>query len=341
MKRHLTVFLLAVWTAVGGIPRLAAAETDRGPHFQEVLRLIRAHLPGVTEDELSQAMVEGLLTHFHPRVLLVTNASETVSTATNLVLRSEFLDGAWGYLRIGNVAPGLASQLDSATEALRATNQVRGWILDLRYAGGEDYRAAAEVVERFVADERVLLGWNGTALKSAARTNAITVPTAVIIHGQTRGAGEALAAALREFGPALLVGRNTAGQAAAVVSYPLGEGRDLQIANATLFVGESHPLTNSVVPDVNVSIAPENERAFYDGSTPPITPADTASRARPRINEATLIRRQRESSPNAPAEVPPAAAAAEPEIPAVRDPDLARAIDLLKAIQLLGRPSAR
>ncbi|PYM14259.1 MAG: hypothetical protein DME18_07130, partial [Verrucomicrobia bacterium] len=50
------------------------AETNDLPHFQEVFRLLRANLPNASEEELNRAAVQGLLTQFYPRVVLVTNA---------------------------------------------------------------------------------------------------------------------------------------------------------------------------------------------------------------------------------------------------------------------------
>ncbi|HKI72408.1 MAG TPA: hypothetical protein VKA81_08540, partial [Verrucomicrobiae bacterium] len=40
------------------------AETNDSPHFQEVFRLLRANLPNVSEEELNQAAVQGLLHEF-------------------------------------------------------------------------------------------------------------------------------------------------------------------------------------------------------------------------------------------------------------------------------------
>lgn len=341
-KRSLPCRLLllaaAAWFGAGLGDSLPAAEPDSFPHFQEVLRLLRANLEGVTEEELNRALVEGLLDHFHPRVLLVTNTLAPPAP-TNHVLQRQIYEPAFAYLRLGSVGAGLAAQLDAALDSLRATNTLRGLILDLRYTDGEDYRAAAEAADRFTSLERPLLRWQDTQIRSTAKTNAISLPTAVLVNPETRGAPEALAAILREIGPSVAVGRTTPGLAAAAVTFPLGENRELRIASATLTVGDRLMLTNGVVPDITVDVSDEDERAYYEGKTPPTpAPAAAARTAVPRVNEAELMRRRRGNSTEGTSgealPTPPSASA--PAVPAVADPALARAIDLLKAVALLG-----
>src|SRR5580765_8534965 len=58
-----------------------AAETNDLPHFQEIFRLLRANLSDVTEEDLNRAAVQGLLTRYYPRVILVTNDSSAGAAA--------------------------------------------------------------------------------------------------------------------------------------------------------------------------------------------------------------------------------------------------------------------
>jgi len=338
LSGRLLLLAAGAWFGAGLGVRLPAAEPAAYPHFQEVLRLLRANLEGATEEELNRALVQGLLDHFHPRVLLLTNA-EPAPAPTNHVLRSEIYEPAFAYLRLGSVGAGLATQLDAALDSLRATNTVRGLILDLRYTDGEDYRAAAEAADRFTSVERPLLCWQDTQLRSTAKTNAVALPTAILVNTETRGAPEALAAVLREIGPSVVVGRTTPGVAAAAVTFPLGADRGLRIASAALTVGDRLVLTNGVVPDITIDVSPEDERAYYDGKAPPTPPAEAAARAAtPRVNEAELMRRRRGTTPDGTSDEapPPPPSASAPAAPAVGDPALARAIDLLKAVALLG-----
>src|SRR6185503_15236598 len=96
---------------------------------------------------------------------------------------------------------------------MASTNSLTGLVLDLRYAGGFDYSAAAATADLFVNAARPLLNWGNGVVSSQEKTNAIQVPVAVLVNGRTAGAAEALAAALRETGSGLILGGKTAGQA--------------------------------------------------------------------------------------------------------------------------------
>src|SRR6185503_19057386 len=77
------------------------AETNDPPHFQEIFRLLRAHLPNVSEEDLNRAAVQGLLTQFYPRVILVTNDSPAgVIAEALLVSQATVYDKSYGYLRV-------------------------------------------------------------------------------------------------------------------------------------------------------------------------------------------------------------------------------------------------
>ena len=111
-----------------------------------------------------------------------------------------------------------------AFQQLGATNKLKGLVLDLRYTSGKDYEAAAAVADLFVSKERPLLNWGKGIVRSSSKTDAIEVPVAVLVNGQTAGAAEALAAVLREAGSGLVLGSRTAGQAMIAEEFPLKNG---------------------------------------------------------------------------------------------------------------------
>src|SRR5437762_8341877 len=107
-------------------PRLRA-ETNDPPHFQEIFRLLRTHLPNVSEEDLNRAAVQGLLTRFYPRVILMTNDSPASASAeAPMVSQATVFGKSYGYLRVARVAAGLAEQLKSAYDKLDATNKLKG-----------------------------------------------------------------------------------------------------------------------------------------------------------------------------------------------------------------------
>ena len=331
---------LAAALAVAGAMRAASAEL---PDFDEVYRLIRSNAVGVTEAELGQAAVEGLLTQLHSQVQLVTNATPTqsASPATNaLVAVGRMFDRAFAYIRIGQVEAGVAEVFEARWREVSGSNRVDGLVLDLRFATGSDYQEAGRVADRFVATERPLLEWGSTKITATAKTNALTLPMTILVNGETAGAAEALAGALRQAGVGLMLGSATGGHASQYKEFPLRNGQVLRIASAPVKLGDGANLpAKGLRPDIVVAVKLNDERGYLDdpyrGATGVRRGTNVVGAAtnRPaRLTEADLVRMKRQGfnlDDDEPAGLarPPVA-----EAPVVTDPALARALDLLKGL---------
>lgn len=358
MKKLLTdLRLLCVVTVALActFPGVVRADTNDLPHFQEVLRVLRANLAGVSEEELNRAAVAGLLNQFYPQVMLVTNTATGVEGSAR-ISRTAVYDKAFGYIRVVEVGKGLSDQIASAYAALAQTNKLKGLVLDLRFAGGADYEAAAKAADRFLTGDQLLLDWHDGSARSTAKPDSIKLPVAVLVNRQTAAAAEALAAVLRETDAALLIGATTAGGASVFKEFSLTDGQKLRIASGSVQTGSGRKLTREgLTPDIEVVIAGEDEALFFgdpfaqipdSASTLRNAGATTNSTARPRrrINEAELVRLQREGQElRDPAQTreelaAPAARSVEAGAePAMRDLALARALDLLKGIAIMGQ----
>jgi hypothetical protein len=335
------------------------ADTNDAPHFQELFRLLRANLPDVSEDDLNRAAVQGLLNQFYPRVILGTNSvTPDAGPEDSLTGKAAVYGESYGYVRVARVATGLADRIKSSVEKLGATNKLKGLVLDLRFAGGRDYLAAAKAADGFVSKEQPLLDWEEGSARSTAKAESITVPLAVLVNQQTSGAAEALAAVLRETDAAVLIGSRTAGQAQVFKELDLSNGQRLRIATGQVKIGKGKPLpATGVVPDIEVSIGAEDERVYFDDPFKVLPRVAARRRAtnnvaqtgstnqipRRRLNEAELVRLQREgSSPDEQdAIASPGSVDQDSSVPVVRDPALARALDLLKGIAIVERTLAR
>ncbi len=308
--------LLAVWLLLtGGQASLLAqakAEEAQGPDFKEVYDLIRTNLAGMSEGQLNRAAVGGLVSGLAPRVALVTNAAAPGTAGeTPLVIKSSVFDGDILYVRVGRVGDGLAKAISAACSKPETTNKLKGVALDLRYAGGDDYAAAAAAADLFVKKEQPLLNWGNGMVQSKEKSNAIALPVAVLVNRQTAGAAEALAGALRETGAGLILGGRTAGQAMVAQEFPLKNGDRLRIATAPVKLGDGSALSaQGLKPDIAVEVSPEDERAYYadafkvadrtnllaSAGGPPTGSGSGTNRVarRPRFNEAELVRERRE-----------------------------------------------
>lgn len=346
MQRR-TMSLFAGLAAVVAVPLSLSAQSD-APDFKEVYDLVREHLPGLSPGELDRAAIQGLVTALAPKVWLVTNNPGWPAEERTLI-KSNLFDGDMAYLRVGKVAEGLDKNVRQACDHLRSTNDLKGLVLDLRYAGGDDYASAAATADLFLKNERPLLNWGAGVVRSKDKADAISVPVAVLVNAQTAGASEALAAVLRETGAGLILGSRTAGQAAMMKEFPLKHGQRLRIATAPVQLADGSSLSGAgLKPDITVQVSPEDEHAYYGNEFQAISSTDMLAQSglsltnralgtnrtrRLRFNEAELVRERREGvsledDGNAGTDN-------EPEKPFVRDPALARALDLLKGLAVV------
>lgn len=330
------------WALVGvGLlaANLQAAEVASTPDFKEVQQIIREHLAGATDKTMNQAAVDGLLLALKGRALLGRTNGEAGTNAGVLVSRQNYFGGGIGYVRVGRIAAGLADSVRTAVEQLAATNALTGLVLDLRFAGGDDYAAAAATVDLFLSKEVPLMNAGQGLVHSQEKTNAIRWPVVALVNAETAAGAEALAAMLRQSGAGLVIGGRTAGRAAVMQEFKLSGGQTLRVAVAPVLLGDAKPLpATGMVPDIEVPVKLEDERGFYAEpmmvSGGGITSTNhVRSARRPRVSEADLVREKRGE-----VDAETLAAArdkAEHETSVLADPVLSRAVDLLKGLAVV------
>ncbi len=346
MTRIGQTILAALFLAAASV---APAATNDAPDFNEVLGLVRTHLPGATDADLNRAAVDGLLAALRGKVAIV--GKDLPEARTNAPLaRASLLEENVAYLRVARLGAPLASDCAAAFAQLAATNKLIGITLDLRFAEGEDYATAAAVADLFQAKARPLIDWGEGVVRSKEKSDAIRLPVAVLVNGESSGAAEALAAVLRETGAGLILGGATAGRAMIGQDFPLKNGQRLRVATLPVKIGDGTALTTrGLKPDIEVQVSAADERVFLEdpyGTTPrlattsagglsltnPPTGTNRVTR-RPRPNEADLVRARREGL-NLDGELPEPRNP-EPIKPLLRDPVLARAVDLLKGLAVV------
>lgn len=331
-----------------------AAPAGVPPQFDEVYQLLLSNLDGVSQADLDRAAVNGLLEQLPGQAMLEESNSAAIPPASDPLGKVALYDDSYAYLRIGRVEGNLAEKLRAAYEGLARTNKskIKGVILDLRFAAGSDYGAAAAAADCFLNSDQPLLEWGTGSARATKKTNAIAAPVAILVNSQTAGAAESLAAALREADIGLILGGTTAGQAKIFKEFSLGNGEKLRIATAHIKLGNGTALAKGLKPDIAVETSLADERAYLDDPCkilhPPApakndsaTNSSLSSTNQParRPNEAELVRERRdgEMPDDGSDEMSPQIIAApeEPAPPVIADAALARALDLLKGLAVL------
>ncbi len=346
MMRFVFVRVAAAIALLGAAQASSAWADAAPPNLGEVYGLIRTNLGGMDQAEIDRRALGAMLAAFGAKItgaegqdLAPEGKSQPGATCT-----TEVYDGQIAYVRLNAVEGQAATEIRKAYDKLAATNKLKGLVLDLRFAGGDNYQAAAAAADLFVVKERTLLDFGQGLIRSKAKTNAIQVPVGVLVNGETAGAAEALAAILRETSVGLVLGSRTAGRAATFKNFALSNGQQLRIAANPVLLGDGTAVSGKgLTPDIAVKVTAIDERAYFAdayavlgrlparGATNVNAPTNRAARR----NEADLAREKRQGwGADIETEAP---RDREPDRPTVSDPVLARAIDLLKGLAVVHR----
>jgi hypothetical protein len=349
---HLCLACLFATTAL-----LHASVTNDLPRLEEVYKLLRENVDGVSASDLDQAAVKGLINQLKPQALLGEVSPAGAPGASGLV-SSRVYDNAFVYFQISSVTDELADKLLAAYRDLSATNKTKfkGVVLDLRFAAGTDFAAAAKTADDFLNNEQLLLHWGTNSVHATKKRNAITVPMAILVNHETSGAAEALAAVLRDTNVGLIIGSPTAGHANVYKTFPLSDGEKLRIATAQIKVADKKVLSGPLKPDIKVDVAADDEKKWMTDPYKVLHQTDTAKDAdadsiasegtsnapiRRRMNEAELVRAQREGIDPETDLATERPKGKSDETPVLSDPALLRGLDLLKGLAVMQpqRPS--
>ena len=340
-------FALALGGAALSATNLRATDAA-APDFKEFQQIVREHLSGATDETVNRAAVDGLLVALKGRVTLVTNTESATTNALPLVSRQSVFDGSIGYVRVAHVESGLAAAVDAEVKALGVSNKLSGLVLDLRFAEGDDYAAAASAVDLFLKAEMPLLNAGKGLVSSQEKTNAIRLPVVAMVNAETGAAAEAVAAMLRQTGAGLLIGGRTAGRAGVTTDFKLSSGQTVRVVTAPVQLGDAKSISSTgVVPDIEVAVKPDDEKDFYADSfagtatvtkqggknSSTNTTVSARSAKRIRVTEADLVREKRGDGDFE--TVTNARVKSEVEVPVIQDPALARAVDLLKGLAVV------
>src|SRR5688572_20644889 len=299
-----------------------SVRADAPVKFEEVFSLVRSNLTGVSEADLSKAAALGLIEKLGGKVE-ISDSTSTAATAP-VIAKTNVLDKVFAYVRLNRVAQGAGEQI---TDAIRSNRGLKGVVLDLRFAKGDDYNAAVEAANAFIDAEQTLLKWGEETGKTKANATAIKLPVVILVNRQTSGAAEALAGALSISQAALLVGNRTAGQAMAWADFPLSSGQHLKIARSNVELGNGKAIgSEGLTPDLLVEADERNERSWLDDPYRVISRAGSPAGPQPfltsvtnritrRPNAAEIGRRFREQLDEDHPEAPPAEAARAAGVP--------------------------
>lgn len=341
-RLHKNFGRLAVWTITFSTIGLSllSQETLPGqpalPRLKEISERIVEKVPHLSAQDLEHAALQGILTEFQGVVELESTQVVTADEPSNRssLSRKERLGESFLYLRFHRLLVESSAEILHAIES-SPLPELKGLILDWRYCQDDAFEAIPSLLALFVS-ESVSLPKMGLDVESVSPApSQVEIPTVVLVNEGTKGSPEVMAALLKQGRHAVLVGRTTAGKAIVRDVVPLSTGQKLYLAMGPVMDSQGLPLIEGGChPDIPVDVSDADQAAWFDN--PYWSPTTMkASSAGARINEAALIQRQAERDSE------PISEKTEPEenqdsSQPIRDPILARGVDILKGWSILG-----
>lgn len=176
-------------------------------------------------------------------------------------VRKKILDDRIGYVRISQFQESTPDDLEKALADLREQD-MQALVLDLRNNPGGLLTAAVGVSEQFLEPDKLVVsikGRNDRKDEYRARINSAPedYPMIVLVNKGSASASEIVAAAMQDWGKAVIIGTTTFGKGSVQTILPLTDGSGLRLTTAKYYTprGESiHSI--GVKPDIVVEMKP-------------------------------------------------------------------------------------
>jgi len=158
-------------------------------------------------------------------------------------VRSKVLEDRIGYVRITQFQESTPKDLSRELAALR-DQDIQALILDLRNNPGGLLMAAVGVSEQFLETDKLVVsikGRNGKEDEYRARLKdeIYSYPMMVLVNQGSASASEIVAAAMQDWGKAVIIGTTTFGKGSVQTILPLSDGSGLRLTTAKYYT----PLT--------------------------------------------------------------------------------------------------
>ncbi len=248
-------------------------------------------------------------------------------------VRSKLLEGNVGYVRLSQFQEASADDLTKELENFTDKN-IQGLILDLRNNPGGLLTAAVGVSEQFLEAGRLVVSIQGRNEKkieyrAGANSKHYEYPMIVLINHGSASASEIVAAAMQDWGKAVVIGTTSFGKGSVQTILPLSDGSGLRLTTAKYYTPKDKSIHSiGVQPDIIIDpkaiqaakrdTAEEKKGEKNSNTTAANTPkTETKEPATP-------------ADPNAPQPVPP------------EDVQLLKAVEMLKSWKVFKqlRPAA-
>lgn len=175
------------------------------------------------------------------------------------------LDGGIGYIHIANFDRRCAEETLRCIDELLAQD-AKGIIFDVRLNGGGYKDELVKVLDRLLPEGILFQSEDYSGKKEIDRSDAeqLSLPMAVLVNQDSYSAAEFFAAALQEYGAAVIVGSRTTGKGNFQNAFRLSDGSLLNISIGKYYTPNGVSLTETgITPDIELDLSEEEYAKLY------------------------------------------------------------------------------
>lgn len=262
-----TITTIATMTAYSSIVSDIPEREKMYSSISDIDTLVRSNYYGnVDENAVNTGIANGYLSSLDGYNQILSkaeyeqfrNKSEGIDSDGNEIRTVTYKKfGTAGYVKFHDFNSNTAKEFADAYDIL-SNNSVTSLILDVRNTDSINIDTAADIIDMIVPIASdgtgaiaTATGKDGKAVKVySSDAESISMPIAVIVNGETSGAGELIACDIRDFGKGTVVGEKTKGNGTYQQIFELSDGGAviLTVARLTPYMSDSYNGTG-VTPD--------------------------------------------------------------------------------------------
>lgn len=181
------------------------------------------------------------------------------------MVTGKMLDKQTGYICIYNFHLHADKQFEKVLDGLLKQGAKR-LVFDVRENPGGAVDVLAKILDPLLPEGPImtLRAKNGKEKVYSSDAKALDLPMAVIMNENSYSAAEFFAAALQEYGKAVIVGEQTVGKGYSQRTYELSDGSALRLSDNAYYTPKGKSLIDvGVLPDIAVDLPDEKINRFY------------------------------------------------------------------------------
>lgn len=212
-----------------------------------------------------------------PVELIIRRGEQTLTVSVTrrrvemVVAAGEMLNGTVGLVTIENFDDRCADETIAAIEMLLEQGAEK-LIIDVRNNPGGYAHELVKILDYLLPEGDLFrtVDYAGRENVDTSDANCLEVPMAVLVNGESYSAAEFFAAALQEYGAAIVVGEKTSGKGHFQSTFRLTDGSAVALSIGKYYTPKGISLEGvGITPDVELSVDEETFEEIYYGRLEP------------------------------------------------------------------------